>query len=117
MSVRRLALCLLAACLPGGAVLAAEPAPAAPAATAPTAPRIILRQILFADSLEGAQALQPDPTKGYIVLSGPLAGSDAAELGRRLAAGEGRPSPTNCSWGSFKSPPASSVSATCRWPR
>jgi hemolysin activation/secretion protein len=90
MSVRRLALCLLAACLPGGAALAAEPTPPAPAATAPAAPRIILRQILFADSLEGAQALQPDPTKGYIVLTGPLLGSDVAELGRRLAAGEGQ---------------------------
>ena len=90
MSVRRLALCLLAACLFRGAALAAEPAPAAPAATAPAVPRIILRQLLFADSLEAAQALQPDPTKGYIVLTGPLAGSDAAELGRRLAAGEGQ---------------------------
>ncbi|MBM3866654.1 MAG: hypothetical protein FJ381_12355 [Verrucomicrobia bacterium] len=84
MSVLRLALSLLSALLSAGVARAAEGAPAAPATPAspavpaPVAPRIILRQLLFAESIEAAQALQPDPAKGYIVLTGPLIGSDVA---------------------------------------
>ncbi len=82
-------LCLLAA-LTAGAAFAPAGEPAAASAAAPAAAVFPLQQILLADSVEAAQALQPAPDQGFLVLHGPLAGANREELEKRLAAGKGQ---------------------------
>ncbi|MGH7943459.1 MAG: ShlB/FhaC/HecB family hemolysin secretion/activation protein [Opitutaceae bacterium] len=50
----------------------------------------VLRQILIADSVEAAQALNPVPGGGFVVVSPSLSFLNDAELTRRLAEGENR---------------------------
>jgi hemolysin activation/secretion protein len=49
-----------------------------------------LRQILFADSIEGAQALQAVPNGGFIVIPASLPMLDRKDLLKRLESGENR---------------------------
>jgi hemolysin activation/secretion protein len=83
-----LAAALLFACLPlpGAESVGVSEAPR------PETPQRLLRQILIADTIEGAQKLEFVEPGEFIVVSSPaLAQLDRAELAKRLQAGKGRP--------------------------
>ena len=64
------------------------PVPAeTPTETAPASGRP-LRQLLVGESIEELQKMAPQPGAGIVVLSPAFAGFDAAELTKRLSAGE-----------------------------
>src|SRR5690606_33193772 len=85
---KTLLLCLgvaLALTRPGAGAAEGETPPTPPPSNAP-----VLRQILIADSVEGAQALEPVPDGGFVVLSPALSFLDGEELTRRLVDGKDR---------------------------
>jgi hemolysin activation/secretion protein len=91
MRLTSVLLCLLSALSAGaGFSRAGEPAPAGGPAPAPASASYPLQQLLLADSVEAAQALQPDAAGGFVVLHGPLANANREELEKRLAAGKGQ---------------------------
>jgi hemolysin activation/secretion protein len=81
-----LCLGLTLALISSGVRAAENESPAAPQPS--TSP--VLRQILIADSVEAAQALNPVPGGGFVVLAPSLSFLDANELTKRLAEGENR---------------------------